>query len=299
MALSRGCFRQLLTIVLLAGGGSAYGFSASTNVALVPDQNGYYGGAGTLPISGPAFSGITFTDLAVADVSAANLAGMDTMVLNMVCNPLSDFTASQRTDIVNFVNGGGKLIIYDSDACGSTPVDYSWLPFPLTTNSPGATGTPGGTLTIVETDALASPNSADPSFIDTAKVTSDTDAVGDANVMVTKDLHWCGEMTATNVNNVTGFSYAYATYGSGIFIYDGLDTNDTGSTPGTSDGESNLAKIWLLQLQLANASTLRCSAPVAGSKTAAPALDKTGLAITFLLLLLGGQRLLARRRSWN
>jgi hypothetical protein len=288
-------------IVLLAGGGSAYAFSASTNVALVPDDHGASCCAGYLPTSDPAFSGITFTNLALASVSAANLAGYDTVVFNQVCFPLSQFTPSQRADVVNFVNGGGKLIIYDSDACGTTPVDYSWLPFPLTTNSPGQTGSGGGTLTIVETNALASPNLTDASFIDTAKVTSDTDAVGDANVMVTKDPHWCGEMSATNVNNVTGFSYAYATYGSGIFIYDGLDTNYTYSysAPGTGDGEANLAKIWLLQLQLANTSTLRCSAPVAGSKIGAPALDKIGLATTFLLLLLGGQRLLARRRSWN
>jgi hypothetical protein len=295
MAQSRRCFRWfLIVMLLLAGGGSAYAFSASTHVALVPDQYGDSSGAGTLPISGAAFSGITFTNLAVADVSTANLAGMDTMVLNMVCDPLNEFTPSQRSDIVSFVNGGGKLIIYDSDACDE-PVDYSWLPFPLITNTPGAQGASGKTLTIVEINALASRNLADASFIDTTKIEDDTDAVGDANVMVTKDPHWCGEMTATNVNNVTGFSYAYAIYGSGIFIYDGLDTDDTGSTPGTSDGDSNLAKIWLLQLQLANTSTLRCSAPVAGGKTAAPALDQTGLAIAFLLLLLAGQRLLSRR----
>ena len=288
----------LVSLVVLPWAGSAHGFSTSTKVALIPNNHGDAGGAGFLPTSDPAFSGIAFTDVSLANVNAATLAGFDTAVMNQICDPLNEFTASQRTDIINFVNGGGKLLIYDSDACGTTPVDYSWLPFPLSTNSPGQTGSQGGTLTIVEDDALSSPNAASPAFVDTGLITQDTDAVGDANVMVTKDSHWCASMSGTNVNQVTGVVRAYATFGTGIFIYNGMDTNfmDTETTPGTGNGVANLAKVWLLELQLADASTLRCSTPVAGTRSPAPAMGHVGLGIVALLLLVSGVLLVPRSR---
>jgi hypothetical protein len=268
-------------------------------VALIPNNHGEAPGAGFLPTTDAAFSGIIFTDVPLGNVSAATLSAFDTAVLNQVCDPLNQFSNSQRTDIVNFVNAGGKLIIYDSDACGSTPVDYSWLPFPLSTNSPGAVGNQGGTLDVVENNALAS-SQPGPFFINTAMIVADTDAVGDANVMVTKDPHWCTSMRATNVNNVTGVVHAYATYGTGLFLYNGMDTNfmSTGTAPGTTDGIAFLAKVWLQELQIADASTLRCTVPVAGpNRVQAPAQDTIGLAIAGTLLLAAGILLSARKRS--
>lgn len=294
-------FRGLVvSVAVITWGASAHAMTASTHVALIPDNHGAAGGAGDLPTSDPAFSGITFTNVPLANVNAATLAGFDTAVMNQICSPLTQFTASQRTDIVNFVQGGGKLIIYDSDACGTTPVDYTWLPFPFDTNSPGQTGSSGGTLTIVEDDALGSSNPASPAFINTAMIAADTDAVGDANVMVTKDTHWCGSMIATNVNNVTGFVRAYAIFGSGIILYNGMDTNfmSTDTTPGTGDPVANLAKAWLLELQLANTSTLRCSAPVVGAAPA-PAMGPGGLAVLALLLLVSGKLLVPRAQRWS
>jgi hypothetical protein len=287
----------LVSLMVLPWGGVAHAFSTSTKVALIPNNHGDAGGAGFLPTSDPAFSAITFTNVPLANVNAATLAGFDTAVMNQICGPLNEFTALQRTDIVNFVNGGGKLIIYDSDACGSVPVDYSWLPFPLSTNSPGQTGSQGGTLTIVEDDALSSPNAASPAFVDTGLITQATDAVGDSNVMVTKDSHWCASMSGTNANNVTGFVRAYARFGTGIFIYNGMDTNfmSTGTTPGTGDGNANLAKVWLLELQLPNASTLTCSVPVAKGQPA-PAMGHVALGFAALLLLVSGALLVPQSR---
>jgi hypothetical protein len=288
--------RLLVTAAVMLWSAGAYAFSASTNVALIPNNHGDATGAGYLPTSDPAFSGMTFTNVPLANVNATTLATFDTAVMNQICDPIGEFSASQRTDIVNFVNAGGKLLIYDSDACGTTPVDYSWLPFPFSTNSPGQSGSYGGTLTIVEQDALASSNPANPAFVNTSLITQDTDAVGDANVMETKDLHWCASMSGTNVNNFTGFVRAYAMFGTGIFIYNGMDTNymGTDTTPGTADGYENLAKVWLLELQLPNASTLLCSAPVAGPRRSpAPAIGHVGLGILGLLLLVGGRLLLS------
>lgn len=293
------CVVSLVVLVGLSLSKGANAFTASTKVALVPDNHGEATGAGYLPTTDAAFSGITFTNVPLASVNAATLAAYDTVLLNQVCAPLTQFTASQRTDLVNFVNNGGKLIIYDSDACDTTPVDYSWLPFSLTTNSPGQTGSSGGTLTIVENSALGTTDNSSTAFVDTAQIVAATDAVGDANVMVTKDSHWCASMSATNVNNVTGFVRAYALYGSGIFIYNGMDTNymSTNTAPGTSGGVANLAKLWLLELQLPNSSTLQCAVPVAGLASApAPALGPVALGLTAVGLAIGGARRTRRRR---
>jgi hypothetical protein len=217
------------------------GGSWSRNIALVPNASGQFPGAGTLPTSGPEFTGMTFTNLAVADVNAARLAAFDTVVLNQICDIHTRLTASQKADINNWLAGGGKLIVYDSDACsGANTPDYSWLPYPFSTNNPGQTGSHGGSLVIVEDNTLSSPNSASPYYIDTANIVNTTDAVGDANVMLAKDPNWCGDMQATNVNNVTGWTHTYAPYSQGLMIYNGLDNDDISN--------QWLRKMWVLEL---------------------------------------------------
>src|SRR5438477_123497 len=114
-----------------------------------------------------------FTTTAVTAVSAATLAPFDTLVLVQVCNPRTQFTAQQLTDINNFISGGKKLIIWDADFCAPS-VDYSWFAAPFTTNNPGAAGATG-TLTIAEDDTLASSNPSSPYFINAGIVGSQTD----------------------------------------------------------------------------------------------------------------------------
>jgi hypothetical protein len=227
------------------------GGSWSRNIALVPNASGQFSGAGTLPTSGSEFVGMTFTNLAVADVNAARLAAFDTVVLNQICDVNTRLTASQKADINNWIASGGKLIVYDSDACsGSNTPDYSWLPYPFSTNNPGQQGATGGTLTIVEDNTLSSPNSASPYYIDTANIVQTTDAVGDANVMLAKDPNWCGDMQATNVNNVTGWTHTYAPHVRGLMIYNGLDNDDISN--------QWLRRMWVLEL-CQNPAGLPCS----------------------------------------
>jgi len=236
----------------------------SLDVAVVSDSQ--FTNEGELPLSGGDFDDFNFTIVPVADVNAANLANYDTVFLNVGddedfdCN-VGELNDSQETDLVNFVAGGNKLIIYDSECL---PQDYSWLPFPFTTNNPGATGGSGLGLTIVEENTLST-SAAGPHYIDAVDLNDNTDAVGDMNVMVTLDPDWCLDMSGTNINEFTGPVHTYARYGSvgsvGLVIYNGLDMDYT-EEGGAGDW---LVKIWLQELQQpVNPDNLPCEAPVSG-----------------------------------
>ena len=228
----------------------------------------YYGNAanvmgstygGCLPVAGTSdLNAINFTAMAPSAVSAASLATYDTAVLNMAsnamaCNP-NNLTAQAKIDLVDFVDEGKKLIIYDSE-CYPGPIDYSWLPYPFTTANPGALGA-SGTLTVVENNSLSgtigdsSCTGVDPYCIDVAYLGSYTDAVGDMNVMTAHDPNWCVDMSGTNAINVTGPVHTYAKYppatDSGLIIYNGLDV-DYMTISGS--GHDELQKIWVQELQ--------------------------------------------------
>lgn len=133
-----------------------------------------------------------FTPMTSTAVNSASLASYDTAVLMMASSALAcnsaNLSAQAKADIVSFIASGKKLIIYDPE-CVPGP-NYSWLPFPFVTANPGATGSFGGTLTIVEENTLSKKDPASPYYIDTANLTSTTDAVGDMNVMTTYDPNW-------------------------------------------------------------------------------------------------------------
>ena len=174
-----------------------------------------------------------------ADIDAATLLGVDTLVFLQVGDAASRLTSSQKSDIRAWVAAGGKFIIYDSDAC---PVQsYEWLPY-FTADVPGALGARGGTLTVEENNTLSSRDPLSSYYIDCASITANTDAVGDANVMATRDANWCADMSAVNANGVEGIVHAYATYQKGLLIYNGLDTDDI-------SGSDGLRRIWRFELE--------------------------------------------------
>lgn len=229
----------------------------SLNVAVIDSTDAVSGGGFPTTTAGPtgSFTDFTFTLVPVADVSAAMLAAYDTVLLNMASSGLNcdtaNLTPAQKADLVSFAAGGKKLVIYDSE-CATA--DYSWLPFPFTTSNPGASGATG-TFSIVESDTLASADPADSHYIDAAQLQTATDAVGDANVFTTFDPNWCVADSATNVLGVHGPVHTYARVGpasgGGLLIYNGLDIDDMDSstTPDSSTGSGNLAKLWLQELQ--------------------------------------------------
>lgn len=227
--------------------------TSSLNVAIIGSPDSVNGGA--LATQGPAYASFNFTNLAPADVNAANLANYDTVVLNVASPEVqsSPLSAQAKAALVSFAGSGHKMIIYDSEL---PAVDYSWLPFPFSTNNPGANGA-NGTLSIVENSTLASNVTTDPKYIDAGLIASTTDAVGDSNVFTTQNPNWYIVMSATNVNGVTGAMTTYAPYSNpgsattGLFIYNGMDIDYLGSStqPDTTTGAGNLAKIWLQELQ--------------------------------------------------
>jgi hypothetical protein len=202
-----------------------------------------------------------------SDVTTANLAAYDTAVLNMgssamACdtNNLSD---SAKADLIAFVADGKKLIIFDSE-CYPGPVDYSWMPFPFTTANPGALGAQG-ILTVVEENTLSSNDLSSPYYIDAAHLGSNTDAVGDMNVMTTYDANWCIDMSGTNAINITGPVHTYAKYpagtDTGLIIYNGLDQDYQYAF----SNDPWLREIWVLELQQSfNPSNLPCGYTVVG-----------------------------------
>lgn len=262
------------------------GLPQSSNVVIIGgttlDMNptcNYYGtdanvmGAtygGCLPVAGyPELAGFTFTAMHPSAVSAASLAPYDTVVLNlassaMACNS-GTLNPSQKMALVAFVASGKKLIIYDSEC---VPVDYSWLPYPFKTANPGAMGA-NGILTIVENNTLSSSDPLSPYYIDAAYLGSQTDAVGDMNVMTTLDSNWCLDMSGTNAIQVTGPVHTYAKYptgtDSGLIIYDGLDVN------ANSNPDAKLREVWVQELQQSfNPSNLPCGHKVIGITVTPP-----------------------------
>jgi hypothetical protein len=254
-----GLIRILLCISMALTG--AWAGTQSVNIAVIgsgPVING-----GFVPTSGPDLPGMTFTNLAPGSVTAAALAPFDTVILNvasaqMACN-VNTLSAAAQADLVAFVASGHKLIIVDSEC---SPQNYSWLPFPFQTNNPGAAGA-NGTATIIEENVLSSSNPASPFFINVTLLSAAAE-VGDANVMTTFDSHWCVDMSATNINNVTGPVHTYAKVGGdiGLIIYNGFDTDAMTASPGVT-GPGYLRKLFVQELLAPfNPSSLPCGTPV-------------------------------------
>ena len=63
----------------------------------------------------------------------------------------------------------------------------------------------------------------DAAFIDTDRWKAGSNDLGDSNVIVEYDAHWCGAMWALNKLRKNGFALAYARHGRGLIIYDGFD----------------------------------------------------------------------------
>ncbi len=235
----------------------------SVDVAVIGSAGVINGG--TFPTSGaPGDLGdFSFSNLAPANVDATALDAFDTVLLNVASTEMDCNTGTLSTDakaaLNAFVSAGGKLIIYDSEC---PPNDYSWLPYPFTTANPGQMGG-YGTATIVEENTLSSNDPSNAHYIDAAALGSNIDAIGDMNVMTTRDSHWCLDMEGTNSAQQTGPVHTYARYGSGLIIYNGMDVDYLGWEP-TPPYPNGLSKIWLQELQQPfNPDSLPCQRRVA------------------------------------
>lgn len=177
------------------------------------------------PVETNGLRGFSYARVNASMLDAALLANADIVVSNMLCDP-STFLSKPQTDaLLAWVGAGHKLLIVDADLCPNSK--YAFLPYTFTTSNPGAHGASAHRLILAENDALGTSDAADTSHtLDVGSYTNASNQLGDANVVATKDSHWCGHLFGTNANNSNGFMQMYTTYGSGIIIYDGFDQDD-------------------------------------------------------------------------
>ncbi|MGH9409169.1 MAG: hypothetical protein ACRD1V_06920 [Vicinamibacterales bacterium] len=155
-------------------------------------------------------------------------AHVDTVVLEQLCDIKTSLPANVKQALVASVANGGKLIISDADSCGPGRVpDYSFLPYPFATSNPGGRNA-ASAMHIVEQNFLVSPDSHNPAFFDEPSWRTKTNGnisndFGDSNTVIRYDAHWCGALVGTNAIGGSGFALAYAHYGRGIILYDGID----------------------------------------------------------------------------
>jgi hypothetical protein len=205
---------------------------------------------GSLQLSGtlaedPAdsFEGFSFTELSQESIEPATLASFDTVVLNQVFT--NSLSPEQEQSLANFVTNGGKLIIHDAD--GTEGNDYSWLPVPAASGfSCQNCGNTNGRAQVVENNTLVSNDPASPYYVNVEEFPGYSDAVGDANVLLTEDTQWNADIVASNSQNVGGAVHAYATDG-GLIVYSGFDQDSLGSSLFPS-GQDWLDKLWYLEL---------------------------------------------------
>jgi hypothetical protein len=224
----------------------------STKVAYVTDFGGpgtsdsafpgasiFNNAVGGLPLpNGGTYNGATFTDVPITTIDsnpATALSSYDTVLLYQVCSIGSHPIALGAINA--FFASGGKVMIFDSDACAPTArgaANWNGFLFPFATTSPGPVGGGGNYLAIV------------PSTLTTGLVVGPQppDAVGDANVFTSFTGPWCVSITGQSdlPNNPPGFVEAYArTPAGGLAIYEGEDFWFTWK--GTGLGPADLAHL--------------------------------------------------------
>lgn len=205
-----------------------------------------------------ALPGFSFTHVQAGLFEPSMLAGMDTVILDRVCNGAEMLNPSQIATLVKWLPGH-KLIMYNSDACSGTS-DYTWLPYPFTTHNPGAKAARGNSLFLLENDALGTTDKDDAThFVDARAYASGDNQLGDADSVITKDPHWCGHVFLTSDTQDEGITQMYAiTANNGVMIFDGLDNNDDNQIP-------QWQKLHTLEMQLpVPASGLPCTVGVGG-----------------------------------
>ncbi|MBV9004922.1 MAG: hypothetical protein JO181_09710 [Solirubrobacterales bacterium] len=212
---------------------AATSMPSSSNVALIPSNIPVNspGGLGVMPISSyvsgrsaDSFDKFSFKYVALNDITTATLSNFDTVALIQVHT--SDLTSAAKAALAEFVANGGKLIIHDSDETSLN--DYSWLlPGPYSTRIGAGCNPCGlttGTSKIIENSGLISANPTDPTYVSLPELLKYTDAVGDANLLVSDDPRWFAAASGTNASNEAGAQVAYAS-NNGLIIYNGFDTD--------------------------------------------------------------------------
>jgi hypothetical protein len=206
--------------------------SRSEKVALIPGNVPTQGVQGTMPISSfvsgrpdESFDQFSFSDVHLDQITPATLAQYDTVALIQVST--ANLTPEAEGALAQFVANGGKLIIHDADETSGN--DYSWLLGGPYSTRIGAScgnncGNASGSSKITENTGLISANPADPTYVNIPELIKYTDAVGDANLLVSDDPRWFAAAAGTDGSNDAGTQIAYAN-NNGLIVYNGFDTD--------------------------------------------------------------------------
>ncbi len=222
------------TFAVLATPAMAFtSMASSEHVALIPGNapSPPKGDNGIMPISSyvsgnpsESFDKFSFTDVALNQITTAELSHFDTVALTEV--KVSNLSSAAKAALSQFVANGGKLIIQDADQTSGN--DYSWILSGSYITRVGGScngcGSTAGSTTIVENSALISANPSDPSYVNTTEMGRYTDAIGDSNLLVSNDSRWFDAVTGSNGVDETGAQLAYAS-SNGLVIYNGFDTD--------------------------------------------------------------------------
>jgi transglutaminase-like putative cysteine protease len=224
-------------------------FAESRRVLVISPDTKYYTPTGWKAIRGQQLNNkndyslverVEFTGVAPRSATPALLLpqmGFDTVVFSMVCEFDEIVSPEFQQALLPWVAAGHKVILQDSDRCGSATghnrfPTYSFLPYPFATVNPGAAGAKG-VAHLLESSSLISGDRASPSFVNIEAWVKETDGngqeIGDSNLIVKYDPHWCGAVFARNAAQKNGFLLAYARYGRGLIIYDGADYDQVNS----------------------------------------------------------------------
>lgn len=226
--------------------------------------------AGTLQRTGSvagapqdSFEGFSFTEISQEEIEPGTLSGYDTVLLNEVFT--HSLSEAQKQTLSSFVTNGGKLIIHDADATSNN--EYSWLPVPANTGvSCENCGHTDGEAEVVENNTIVSNDPSSPYYVNLNELPGNSDAIGDANFLVTSDPRWDEDIRGRNDQNVEGAVDAYASDG-GVILYNGFDTDflSEGSGGAFPSGNDWLDKIWYDELALEwDPDSLPHSVPVVG-----------------------------------
>ncbi len=220
--------------------GAVTSMSSSQRVALIPGRGPVPAdqGDGIMPtsqyVSGrsdESFSKFSFTSVPLNQITSSELSQFDTVALIQVS--ASSLSSTAKSALAGFVANGGKLIIHDADETAGN--DYSWI-LPgssFTQEGAGCTGNCGqvtGSAQILANSDLISSNPADSSYVYLAEMQRFTDAVGDANLLVSTDPRWFAVAEGTNAEGESGAAEAYAS-NNGLVIVNGFDTDDINPSP--------------------------------------------------------------------
>jgi outer membrane protein OmpA-like peptidoglycan-associated protein len=174
------------------------------------------------PDDSSRYPGYRFTRVWAPLFEPQDLAGVDSVVFDSACWIGLELAPWQSDAILAFIQAGHKLIIHDADRCSAS--NYSFLPYPPVLSANGRLGQKSGRLTLVESDTLGADESDPRHFLDTsAFLANQFQQLGDSDILASTDPHWCGHLLTTNGQGRSGYVQAYAHYGAGLVIYDGLD----------------------------------------------------------------------------